>query len=133
MASIKIQSSSSGGGSITLTAPTTSSNRTVTFPDEDITLSGGSSTTFGDVGTYVLANRGDDLNTISQGTTYAGSGLYPTGFQSFVYAYGGSAPYRAAGLNSSAIGSGTWRAMGRTPNNGSLSYYYPANLFVRVS
>ena len=41
MASIKIQSSSSGGGSITLTAPTTSSNRTVTLPDEDITLGGG--------------------------------------------------------------------------------------------
>ena len=42
MASIKIQSSSSGGGSITLTAPTTSSNRTVTLPDEDVTLSGAS-------------------------------------------------------------------------------------------
>ncbi len=38
MASIKIQSSSSGGGSITLTAPTTSSNRTVTLPDADVTL-----------------------------------------------------------------------------------------------
>ena len=42
MASIKIQSSSSGSGSITLAAPTTSSNRTVTLPDEDITLGGGS-------------------------------------------------------------------------------------------
>tara|TARA_R100000951_G_C2579282_1_gene161408 strand:- start:190 stop:621 length:432 start_codon:yes stop_codon:yes gene_type:complete len=41
MASIKIQSSSSGGGSITLTAPTTSSNRTVTLPDADVTLGGG--------------------------------------------------------------------------------------------
>tara|TARA_R100000951_G_scaffold78599_1_gene66360 strand:- start:929 stop:1339 length:411 start_codon:yes stop_codon:yes gene_type:complete len=41
MASIKIQSSSSGGGSITLTAPNTSSNRTVTLPDEDVTLGGG--------------------------------------------------------------------------------------------
>lgn len=38
MASIKIQSSSSGGGSITLTAPTTSSDRTVTLPDADVTL-----------------------------------------------------------------------------------------------
>lgn len=38
MSSIKIQSSSSGGGSITLTAPTTSSNRTVTLPDADVTL-----------------------------------------------------------------------------------------------
>jgi len=41
MASIKIQSSSSGGGSITLTAPTTSSNRTVTLPDADVTLGNG--------------------------------------------------------------------------------------------
>jgi len=41
MASIKIQSSSSGGGSITLTAPITSSNRTVTLPDADVTLGDG--------------------------------------------------------------------------------------------
>jgi hypothetical protein len=47
MASIKIQSSSSGGGSITLTAPTTSSNRTVTLPDEDVTLGGGGITYLG--------------------------------------------------------------------------------------
>ena len=47
MASIKIQSSSSGGGSITLTAPTTSSNRTVTLPDADVTLSGGAITHLG--------------------------------------------------------------------------------------
>ena len=47
MASIKIQSSSSGGGSITLTAPTTSSNRTVTLPDEDVTLVGGAITHLG--------------------------------------------------------------------------------------
>ncbi len=45
MASIKIQSSSSGGGSITLTAPTTSSNRTVTLPDADVTLGGGGAIT----------------------------------------------------------------------------------------
>ena len=47
MASIKIQSSSSGGGSITLTAPTTSSNRTVTLPDADVTLGGGAITHLG--------------------------------------------------------------------------------------
>lgn len=100
----------------------------------DGAAAGGPSTTFGDVGTYVLANLGDDLNTISQGTTYAGSGLYPTGFQSFVYQQsGGQASNRSAGLNGSAIGSGTWRAMGATPNQGVLSYYYPANLFVRIS
>jgi hypothetical protein len=92
------------------------------------------STTYGDVGTYVIANRGSNTATIpTAGATYAGSGLYATGFQSFVYAQGGNANAAAAGLNTSAIGAGTWRAMGRVPNTGVQTYFYPATLFVRIS
>ena len=41
MAKVKIQGNASGTGVITLTAPNTSTDRTVTLPDEDITLGGG--------------------------------------------------------------------------------------------
>ena len=41
MAKIKLQGNASGTGVITLTAPNTSTDRTVTLPDEDITLGGG--------------------------------------------------------------------------------------------
>jgi len=41
MAKIKIQGNASGTGVVTLTAPNTNSDRTITLPDEDITLGGG--------------------------------------------------------------------------------------------
>ena len=37
MATIKLQGSA-GGGSVTLTAPVTAANRTITFPDQDVNL-----------------------------------------------------------------------------------------------
>ena len=92
-----------------------------------------SSTTYGDVGTYGIFNRGSSTATITQGSTYAGSGLYPTGFQSFVYAQGGNANNYAVGLNTSAVGTGTWRAMGRVSTTGVTTYYMPATVFVRIS
>lgn len=93
----------------------------------------GGSTTYGDVGTYGIFNRGSSTATITQGSTYAGSGLYPTGFQSFVYAQGGNANNYAVGVNTSAVGAGTWRAMGRVSTTGVQSYYMPATVFVRIS
>jgi hypothetical protein len=36
MATIKLQGSASGGGSVTLTAPNTNSARTITLPDQDV-------------------------------------------------------------------------------------------------
>ena len=41
MAKVKIQGNASGTGVITLVAPNTNTDRTVTLPDEDITLGGG--------------------------------------------------------------------------------------------
>jgi len=41
MAKIKIQGNASGTGTLTLTAPNTNSDRTITLPDEDLTLSAG--------------------------------------------------------------------------------------------
>ena len=93
-----------------------------------------SSTTFGAIGTYVIANRGSNAASIpTAGGTYAGSGLFATGFMSFVSAQGSNATNAAAGPNTSAIGAGTWRAMGRVPNTGLYTYYLPATLFVRIS
>ena len=44
MAKVKIQGHASGTGIITLTAPNTNTDRTITLPDESITLSAGSTT-----------------------------------------------------------------------------------------
>jgi len=41
MAKVKIQGNASGTGVVTLTAPNTNTDRTITLPDEDITLGGG--------------------------------------------------------------------------------------------
>ena len=41
MSKIKIQGNASGTGVVTLTAPNTNTDRTITLPDEDITLGGG--------------------------------------------------------------------------------------------
>ena len=41
MAKVKIQGHASGTGVITLTAPNTDTDRTITLPDESITLSAG--------------------------------------------------------------------------------------------
>jgi hypothetical protein len=117
-------------------SPLNAANLTGALPAIDgSALTGvGGSTTYGAVGTYVIANRGGYTATIpTAGATYAGSGLYATGFLSFVYAQNGSSNNIAAGLNTSSLGAGTWRAMGRVPNNGRYSYYYPATLFVRIS
>ena len=41
MAKLKVQGNASGTGVVTLTAPNTNTDRTITLPDEDITLGGG--------------------------------------------------------------------------------------------
>ncbi len=47
MAKLKIQGNASGTGVITLIAPNTNTDRTVTLPDESITLAGGGDLSFG--------------------------------------------------------------------------------------
>jgi hypothetical protein len=99
----------------------------------------GGSTTYGAVGTYLWANRGSSTSTISSNSTYAGSGLYPTGLKAFIYpaasASGGVGYHVSNGPNPAAIGSGTWRAMGQSGvgGNTSYSYLYPSTIFVRIS
>jgi cytoskeletal protein CcmA (bactofilin family) len=75
------------------------------------------STTYGDVGTYVFANRFTVLSgAIVPGDTYAGSTLKPAATDS------------AQGVGNAL--SGTWRAMGYA---GGRQGYFPTTLFVRVS
>ena len=66
MATIKLQGSA-GGGSVTLTAPVTAANRTITFPDQDVNL--GQVATLGT--TYSTPSRAGS-NTAHQntGTTF---------------------------------------------------------------
>ena len=56
MATIKLQGNSSGSGSVTLTAPNTNSARTITLPDQDLTLFGGAAVvgTLNGTGTIAL-------------------------------------------------------------------------------
>ena len=54
MATTKIQGNASGSGSVTITAPNTNSNRTVTLPDADLTIPSTNSTN-------VLTTQGDIL------------------------------------------------------------------------
>jgi hypothetical protein len=83
-------------------------------------------TSLGAVGTYALLVRDTGGSTISEGTTYAGSGLRYTGFRVGIGAF-----YEAfcAGATGGTP-SGTWRAMGTSNNNSAIN---PANLFLRIS
>jgi len=88
----------------------------------------GSSTTYGDVGTYVLATRGS--STSSAGSTYAGSGLRPSGYSTNNSSSGSSGYVVAQGGTTGSTLSGTWRAMGAYTYS---IYTYKATLFVRIS
>ena len=88
-----------------------------------------SSTTYGDVGTYALLYK---VSTgITEGSTHAGSGLFPFGFA--------ASPIVADDLNAveltrgGTVVSGTWRAMGRVNWNSTSTNHYRATLYVRIS
>ena len=90
----------------------------------NIASGAGSSTTFGAVGTYVLGAYQDS---VSAGSTYAGSSIYPS---AQVRAGSLSADSRETSemVRSGTALSGTWRAMGYQ-NAG----YWTQTVFVRIS
>lgn len=105
--------------------------------------SGGASTTYGDVGTYVWGRRAFSGAAQAQfvaGSTYAGSTLYPAGFATpnfrtlgDNYAYTSGDNIGTGDPASSAL-SGTWRAMGTTPDPSLAGIDSgPVTLFVRIS
>lgn len=91
-------------------------------------VNSGSSTTYGAVGTYVLASRG--TSTSSAGSTYAGSGLRPSGYSTANSSSASSGYVVAQGGTTGSTLSGTWRAMGAYTYS---VYSYKATLFVRIS
>lgn len=112
-----------------------------------VTISTGSSTTYGDIGTYVLAASTDypcttaASVTTSPGVTVAGSTLIrdaSTANNQTSYISG----FNTAGGNSSAISgypgtsisaSGTWRLMTYLKRSSNATYYAPVGLWVRIS
>jgi hypothetical protein len=85
---------------------------------------GNAALAYGAVGTYIFA--GGYGYTLSQGSTYAGSGLYPVG----VHLYGNTAEaYSGNGVGSAL--SGTWRAMGHAVN--AIGNAYSSTLLLRIS
>jgi hypothetical protein len=82
-------------------------------------------TTAGAVGTYaILSPNNGASGYFVFGSTYAGSGLSPSGFHGYCCSiaasiYSGNSPQ-----------SGTWRAMGTTSTS---TIQYPITLFVRIA
>lgn len=114
-------SAASGSGTVTSVATGTG------LTGGPITTSGTISlvTTAGAVGTYAIltANNGGGGNFVF-GSTYAGSGLAPSGF------HGTCCNPAAIIYPNNSPQSGTWRAMGTT---GTGTTPYPTTLFVRIA
>ena len=70
MTTIKLQGHSSGSGNVTLTAPNTNSNRTITLPDFDTVLIGGAPVvgTLNGTGTIALQNAKGVSSVTDNGT-----------------------------------------------------------------
>jgi len=96
----------------------------------NIASGAGSSTAFNDVGTYVWGAR--QTNNISQGSTYAGSTIYPAG--TIRFSNDGTDGYGAFYVTRAGTTlSGTWRAMGRMQVSAAGSTDMSTTLFVRIS
>jgi hypothetical protein len=97
----------------------------------NIVSGAGSSTTYGDVGTYIfgyIANNG-----ITQGSTYSGSSINPCGEAVTTATPGTDSDFGSnITVDAASSNSGTWRAMGRSNYNSGLTRGR-ATLFVRIS
>ena len=173
MSKIALTPNASGTGTLTVAAPNTNTDRTLTLPDVTTTLVGtdatqtltnksiaasqltgalpaidGSALTglpaptsaqvgtataglaLGAVGSYAWLTTNSQTGTITSGSTYAGSGLYPAGFTIMpILNTGGNVG--ATGIGSAQ--SGTWRAMGSNTVSGFTSVYAPSTIFLRIS
>ena len=93
----------------------------------------GSSTTWGDVGTYAFAQQSSVVNTINAGSaTLSGSSIQPHA----VTAYNQSASYTGNHhwpSPGSAPGSGTWQAMGGCAATWANGGKYVSTLWVRIA
>jgi hypothetical protein len=127
MSSVKLEGNSGGSGSVTLKSPSLNSDITVTLPDENLTLSGGASTSLGDVGTYAYLGNTNGNTNIDEGVSYAGSGLRYAGLNIDRWLTA-----NVVGTDRGGTPSGTWRAMGHC-NAHSSSNRRTTTLFVRIS
>jgi len=100
----------------------------------NIASGAGSSTTYGDVGTYVFADK-QASGGVAYNSTHAGSTLRPAGYTgtnnstaSYDWFYG----YFKGWSGPASTLSGTWRAMGEE-NYYTPSSYNRITLFVRIS
>lgn len=130
MATVKIQGNASGSGSVTLVAPNTNSNRTVTLPDEDLTIGPAPSTSYLGVGSYAGLYTTSGFGQLAIGSTASGSSLRHSAR---------GAPFDAniwVAATSSVAGttvSGTWRNMGPDVAEATVGGYYGVNLWVRIA
>ena len=110
MATIKLQGNSSGSGSVTLTAPSTNSARTITLPDEDVDLGslGGAGSVVAwvnwtQVGTQTIHNSGN-VSSLTDGGTGITTVNFSNSLSASTYSLGLAAgqsstdPYRYLGV-----------------------------------
>jgi hypothetical protein len=79
MAKLKVSGSASGTGTITLIAPATSTDRTITLPDESITLGGGVDGITSSADATAITIDSNEQVTMGGTTLYAGQGNTATG------------------------------------------------------
>jgi len=93
-------------------------------------ISAGASTSYNAVGTYIYGFMGN--NGVTEGSTYAGSGINPAGMAYSSTYSSADTDYPTNITHGSSTLSGTWRAMGRS-NYGPGTARGRQTLFVRIS
>jgi len=82
MAKVKIQGNASGTGVITLIAPNTNTDRTVTLPDESITLGGGVDGIVSTANATAITIDSSENTTFSQYSKWSSSDMFGSGVPS---------------------------------------------------
>lgn len=137
-----MQGGATGTGTVTVLAPPTSTNRTLTLPDQTGTVALTSdvlttiaAATAGAVGTYAFLRHTTSAD-YAFGATLAGSSLQPAGiatntFTVYTTASGASS---IAAVNQATAQSGTWQCMGVGSNiSVSCAAGTTASLWLRIS
>ena len=109
----------SGAALTNLPAPTTAQVGTAT-----------AGLALGSVGSYAWLTTNSYTTTITSGSTYAGSGLYPAGIP-VLMTYNSGGNQGGTGIGSAQTG--TWRAMGSNTLSAVNSAYGPSTIFLRIS
>ncbi len=117
MAKVKIQGNASGTGVLTVTAPNTSTDRTITLPDEDVTLG---------AATPSIDDNGDATAITIDSSERVGIGTTSPDSNSKLHVYNGASGQSAATNNTEVVieNNSTTGISFLTPNNASSGLWF---------